>query len=127
MKTDLEIIDEAIELISKDGGWTQGAFCRTDDGTPGSLGSGTSASFCIEGALIEAATRGKWGVDFTTSWDEAAHLGKRLGGLMAGVEPDDAIEMVHLPREFNDGVAQSQEDAILWLKTARERLIDESR
>ncbi len=32
MKTDLEVIDGAIELVEADGGWCQGALCRNSDG-----------------------------------------------------------------------------------------------
>src|ERR1700722_4004910 len=33
MKTDREVIEDALALIEADGGWTQGTYCRDADGT----------------------------------------------------------------------------------------------
>lgn len=133
MKTDLETIDGAIELISRDGGWCQGSFCRDAQGHGGlsmlsELGL-PPVSFCIEGAIIEVASGGWFTNEVgsgTHSEDEYAAyqygfaLASRVGQMM-GLDHGDK------PRSFNDAETTSQEDAILFLKHAREILAAQPR
>lgn len=78
-RSDVEVIDGAIDLVSADGGWCKGSYCRAPDGTPvmptqasptgwtvstppiGERLRGTTptmpkpTSFCLEGAIQTAA------------------------------------------------------------------------
>lgn len=121
MKTNTEIIDGAIDLISRDGGWCQGAYCRDDRGRAATyLDPDMTSSFCIEGAIIQSASnwwyipRGMLTEDDHTNYTYGESLADRIGFLLAS-DPHNT-----LPRYTNDDDSTSQEDAILYLKRARE-------
>lgn len=74
MKTDIDVLDGAIELIEADGGWCQGACCKdaaghhllpssrvatrwgwADPDDPEGVHAGQPVTFCLEGAILYAA------------------------------------------------------------------------
>lgn len=121
MKTDREVLEGALELVSKDGGWCKGAFCRNADGTATDVGTvgvavnlGEAVSFCLEGALRQSV--GNWWGPVVVSQDisdQVFRLERRVTRAIMGKRPDhQALCWV------NDRVLTSQEEAILALKTA---------
>jgi len=117
MKTDLEVIDGAIDLVSKDGGWCQGTMCRDSAGLPGPEAE-QPVSFCLEGAVRYSATSNEsvwiYNRGNQALWDQV----ERVNEVIATACGWDFV------RRFNDSKSTTQEDAILALKTARTILED---
>jgi hypothetical protein len=130
MKTDEQVLTEALALVEKDGGWCQGALCKDSGGQElvydnlsdrwFSLAGRTvemPASFCLEGAIRYAATG-------TTSWwdvrERRANSFSQLNRLFSlvnrqGIERNPLIPELS---SFNDRATTTQEDAVLVLKKA---------
>lgn len=151
MKTDAQVLDDALKLVESDEKWTKGTFCRNAEGTavgfyhtsdedevlgrwrpviddvvPGT--DYTPVSFCLEGAIRHAA-----GMNTLEMGDKVAVVRQvaRLEFLVAKV----GLRMLqerkpNLPFRpsaavlhlFNDVQETSYDDAILALKTARAEL-----
>ena len=139
MKTDREVIENALALIEADGGWTQGTYCRDADGTevhpavdsPGDwvrvrtehVGAGgyrartepgaTPCSFCLGGALRTAA--GYWHGEQPHAAQEQVDrlewLLLRLANFAAAMDWPDL-------NAYNDDVHTTAADAVLMLKRA---------
>ena len=135
MKSDIEVLDGAIALVEKDGGWCQGAFCVDKDGDPISFPdmatAAQPASFCLEGAIgwasgyMQAAAAVEWSRRYRN--DDYPLLRKqfeRLNDLVATPLPGTtSIQSPgRRPAYFNDLPTTTQEDAILALKVARAAL-----
>lgn len=91
MKTTIEILKEARELIAQDGKWTQFAFARNASGHDTADPTGEEAAcFCAWGALIRQGLGGPMG---------AAH--NALERAMAG----------NIPR-YNDAVGRTQAEVV---------------
>lgn len=117
MKTDLEVLEGALELISEDGGWTQGEFCRDAKGNGVTQLEMGGASYCLEGAIRYAA--GHW-MDTTLAIGQQVN---RLENLVRRAVPVNAFGCQSLAK-INDHLLTSQEEAILCLKTALAELPD---
>ncbi len=120
MKTDIEVIDEAIALVEKDGGWCQGAFFYDKNGWPTDGRSGKPpASFCVEGAIAYACgVLITYGVN--TPVGRAAHAqSDRLRRLVAKQGVPEPAKFHGFPRDFNDAATTTQEDVVLALKKTR--------
>jgi hypothetical protein len=72
MKTTIEILKEARELIAKEGGWTQGWYARDADGAETLSSSEAAVCFCIIGAFRRV------------SHDEIGHAQYALSQLLDG-------------------------------------------
>lgn len=57
MKTTIEILKEARELIAKEGGWGQGTYARSADGEVSYPTNPDAVCFCTWGALIAVDAR----------------------------------------------------------------------
>lgn len=116
MKSDIEVIDVAIALIEKDGGWCKGSFCKDKNGD--SVGFYTdkavgAVSFCLEGAIRYSA-----GAHIIPGrWEQANRLDVLARQLVFGRENDKVSLTI-----YNDGPLTTQEDAILVLKRVRSHL-----
>jgi hypothetical protein len=132
VRTDLEVIDEAITLIEKDGGWCQGAFCKDAAGNPlmyqngawlklngSAVTRGVPYAFCVEGAIEHAAGVDTAIYDMAISDDRWRQV-RRLNWMVCKVVGKE----FSLPRAFNDAASTTQEDAVLALKQVR-ALIEE--
>lgn len=95
MKTDIEVLDDAIELIEADDGWCQGATCKdaagrhllpssrvatrwgwADPDDPEGLHAGQPVTFCLEGAILYAAgwpLNWVWGMPAKQAKQQVAH------------------------------------------------------
>jgi hypothetical protein len=135
MKTDREVIEDALALIEADGGWTQGTYCRDADGTEvhpavrvrtEHVGAGgyrvrtepgaTPCSFCLEGALRTAA--GYWhGEQPNAAQEQVSRLERLLLGLANSAAP-------YWPsvNAYNDDTHTTKADAVLMLKRAAAHL-----
>lgn len=139
MKTDREVIENALALIEADGGWTQGTYCRDADGTevhpavdsPGDwvrvrtehVGAGgyrartergaTPCSFCLGGALRTAAGywHGEQPYAAQEQVDRLEWLLLRLANSAAAMDWPDL-------NAYNDDVHTTAADAVLMLKRA---------
>ena len=137
MKSDIEVIDDAIALVERDGGWCQDAYCRTPDGRSWSvmdtLQLHAPTSFCLEGAIAYVNGYMTLPRD-SNNWARVIlPLGKQLRRLniliaIRGI-PEDHSTYGHAiePREFNDDKTTTQEDAILALKRTRNYLEQQER
>jgi hypothetical protein len=148
MKTDIEVIDGAIELIEADGGWCQGVSCKdaagrhllpasrvatrwgwADDAE--SLHAGQPVTFCLEGAILYAAgwpLNWVWGMPAEQAKQQVAHTVEvkqqivRLKGLAYRLALQDTTDIPSTwmsLHDFNDDDYTTREDAILVLKRAR--------
>lgn len=128
MKTDAQILTEAIEKLEGEDAWCQGVFYRTND-------DGVRISFCAEGAILEAA--GLWDFSEQTaevSWDGSPSVGwtvvdpqmqkladaifDQCGGIYDKVmAAADAEFRCGLPT-FNDAPDRTAGDVILAMKKA---------
>lgn len=117
MKSDIEVIDGAIALVEKDGGWCQGTFCRDKNGEAIGLYGNTiqdAVSFCLEGAIRYSA-----GLHLGLgSWLQAHPL-EVLARQEAFGHDDNGLRLLS---RYNDDDHTTQEDAILVLKRVRSRL-----
>lgn len=139
MKTDREVIENALALIEADGGWTQGTYCRDADGAevhpavdspgdwvrvrPEHVGAGgyrvrtepgaTPCSFCLEGALRAAA--GYWHGGQLHAAEEQVY---RLECLLLRLANSAAAPNWPSVHAYNDDVHTTKADAVLMLKRA---------
>lgn len=139
MKTDIEVIDGAIELISGDGAWCKHDFCQNANGLPADPASEVVAKYCLEGAIgvangyltsyIGEEAPNVWVAPLREQWERVCELAATRG------TPEDFWEKqkakgfpvgVPLPRTFNDDDSTTQEDAILALKQTRSFLEEQS-
>jgi hypothetical protein len=109
VKTDVEVLQDAIKFIEGEGRWCQGAFCRDKDGYKAS--SSHAYSYCLEGAIREAA--GWWTHEIPAVENQVAGLEKFLA-IVAGSNVCLSL--------YNDRETTTQEDAILLLKRGIEHL-----
>jgi hypothetical protein len=147
LKTDIEVLDDAIKLIEADDGWCQGGSCKDAAGHhlfPSSqfatrwgwadaegLHAGQPVTFCLEGAIRQAAGWPvKWvsGTPPVQARQQAAHAAEvnqqaaRLESLAYRLALQD---MTGIPstwgglHDFNDDDYTTQEEAVLVLKRAR--------
>jgi hypothetical protein len=139
IKTDREVIEDALALIEADGGWTQGTYCRDADGTevhpavdsPGDwvrvrtqhIGGGgyqvrtepgaVPCSFCLVGALRTAADYWQAGQPY------AAHEQvDRLECLLLRLANFAAASRWPSVNAYNDDPHTTKADAVLILKRA---------
>ncbi len=143
MKTDREVIVDALALIEADGGWTQGTYCRDADGTevhpavdsPGDwvrvrtehVGAGgyrvrtepgaTPCSFCLEGALRTAADY--WHGEQPSAAQEQV---SRLECLLLQLANSAAAPYWPSVNAYNDDTHTTKADAVLVLKGAAAHL-----
>jgi hypothetical protein len=134
MKTDREVLEGALELISRDKGWCQGSYCQGVDGSETSvidiykIHAGGSAvdrvSFCLEGAIRYSAG---W-FDQVKLRGEHMNLARqvnRLELLVVDTAHRDGLSDHRLRlSNFNDDEHTSQSDAILALKKTIEVVSD---
>jgi hypothetical protein len=151
LKTDIEVLDDAIELIEAEDGWCQGATCKDAAGhhlfpctqfatswgwaDAEGLRAGQPVTFCLEGAIrMAAGWPVKWvfGTPVVQAKQQAAHAAElnqqatRLEGLAYRLALAD---MTGIPatwgglHDINDDDYTTQEEAILVLKRARAALI----
>ncbi|MFZ0834328.1 MAG: hypothetical protein WAM92_14855 [Mycobacterium sp.] len=143
MKTDREVIEDALALIEAEDGWTQGTYCRDGDGaevhpsddSPGGwvrvrtehVGAGgyrvrtqpgaTPCSFCLEGALRTAG--GYW---HGGQPQEAQEQVDRLEYLLLRLANSAvALDWPSL-HAYNDDAHTTKADAVLILKRAAAHL-----
>jgi hypothetical protein len=147
VKTDMEVLDGAIELIEADGGWCQGASCKDAAGhhlLPSSrvatrwgwddadgLHAGQPVTFCLAGAIYYAAgwpLNWVWGMPAKQAKQQVAHVVevKQQAARLASLAYRLALQdMTDIPstwmrlHDFNDDDYTTREDAILVLKHAR--------
>ena len=143
MQTDRDVIEAALALIGTDGGWTQGTYCRDNDGTemhpagdsPGGwvrvrtehVGAGgcvvrtepgaTPCSFCLEGALRTAAD----------SWHDRQPNGAheqvcRLEYLLLQLANSATARDWPSVHAYNDDAHTTKADVVLMLKRAAAHL-----
>ncbi len=143
MKTDREVIEDALALIEADGGWTQGTYCRDADGTevhpavdsPGDwvrvrtehVGAGgyrvrtepaaTPCSFCLVGALRTAA--GYWHGGQPHAAHEQVY---RLECLLLRLANSAAAPAWPSVNAYNDDAHTTKADTVLMLKRAAAHL-----
>jgi hypothetical protein len=129
MKTDREVIEDALALIEANGGWTQGTYCRDADGTEvrtEHVGAGgyrvrtepgaTPCSFCLLGALRTAADYWHGGQP------HAAHEQVyRLECLLLRLANSAAPAWPSV-NAYNDDAHTTKADAVLMLKRAATHL-----
>jgi hypothetical protein len=118
MKSDREVLEGVVELISQDGAWTKGELCRNSAGYATSLGSEDVVSWCLEGAIRHVAGyvirfRPENRFQRQSLFDQVYRLDK----LVLKCSPTCDVPRIAL-YEFNDALDTSQEDAILAVKTA---------
>jgi hypothetical protein len=147
MKTDIEILDDAIKLIEADDGWCQGVSAKDAAGQhllPSSrfasrwgwadtegVHAGQPVTFCLEGAILYAAgwpLNWVWGMPAEQAKQQVAHTVEvkqqivRLKRLAYRLALQD---MIGVPstwgglHDFNDDQYTTQEEAVLALKRAR--------
>jgi hypothetical protein len=147
MKTDIEILDDAIKLIEADDGWCQGVSAKDAAGQhllPSSrfasrwgwadtegVHAGQPVTFCLEGAILYAAgwsLNWVWGMPAEQVKQQVAHTVEvkqqivRLKRLAYRLALQD---MIGVPstwgglHDFNDDQYTTQEEAVLALKRAR--------
>lgn len=139
LRADQKIIEDALNLLQSDCGWTQRTYCRDADGrevqpvigSPGEwvrvytqpVGAGgyrvrtepgaIPCSFCIEGALRAAA--GYWTVDQPAAVHEQVD---RIESLLLQLANSTAIPGWLDLHAFNDDPRTTQADVVLLLKRA---------
>lgn len=139
MKTDREVIARAMALITPEGAWTQGAYCRDADGrqlltsaeAPGEwsrvrtdhVGGGgykartesgaTPSSFCLQGALRTAA--GYW---MSRQHHEVHEQVHRLEAFLLDLANSVAAPGWPAVDSFNDDARTTKADVVLLLKHA---------
>jgi hypothetical protein len=147
VKTDMEVLDDAIELIEADDGWCQGVSCKDAAGhhlfpctqfatrwgwsDPEGLHAGQPVTFCLEGAIRQAAgwpPFWTWGTPVVQARQQAAHAAevKQQVTLLEMLTYRLALQdMIGVPstwgglHDFNDDQYTTQEEAVLALKRAR--------
>jgi hypothetical protein len=151
LKTDIEVLDDAIGLIEADDGWCQGATCKDAAGHhlfPSSqfatrwgwadaegLHAGQPVTFCLEGAIRQAA---RWppfwtcGTSVVQARQQAANAAElkqqaaRLDGLAYRLALQDMTGGIPSTwgslHDFNDDDYTTQEEAILVLKRVRAQI-----
>lgn len=155
MKTDLEVVDEAIKLLEPTEGWIKGLWCVVSD-------DDQQMSYCAEGALLEAidgfftsriediVAKGWYdGNQKTWSWEDADETVGSLTGeeltqyrrikerlariykylLPAVLESIPSSAVAEQSREipvYNDSEMVNKEDVMLGFKYLREELANES-
>lgn len=137
MKSDREVIEDALALIEVDGGWTQGTYCRDVDGSevhpaaPGGwvrkrtehVGGGgyvvrtepgaIPCSFCLGGALRVAA--GYWqSANPRAAQAQIDRLESLLLQLANSVDVPGWLTL----QSYNDDPHTTKADAVLTLKRA---------
>jgi hypothetical protein len=148
MKSLIRCLDEAIELISADGGFCKGTFCRDAkgeevvfnaiNGTHYRWGySAPPVSFCLEGVLgyvtgyFKSTPEDKDVNSVYRQWNELVRA-----VALHGMPPDYCYPVLggyltplssRKPRDFNDRESTSQEDAVLALKRTRSYLEEQVR
>lgn len=139
LKSDLEVLEDALILIETGCGWSQGAYCRDAGGyevqpvigTPDEwvrvstdyVGAGgyrartaptaKPCSFCLEGAVRTAA--GYWSFNQAHPVHEQVH---RLEGLLLRLATSAAIPWWPSLHAFNDDPRTTKCDVALLLKHA---------
>jgi hypothetical protein len=126
MKTDIEVLDGAIELVEADGGWCQGISFKD------------AAAYCLEGAIRQAAgwpVKWIWGQSVVQARRQAAHTAEvnqqvaRLEKLVYRLAlvfqyntggPPAMWTSLH---ELNDDDYTTQDEAVLVLKRAHAHLL----
>lgn len=147
MKTDIEVLDQALSLVEKDEGWTKGTFCRNAEGHSVSYttafgwviqpiqpldneGSAPPVSFCLEGAIRYAA--GMMDPLDTRKADDLAkalyisqqcdRLERLVLRMALDVDSDARPWSSSGLNSWNDRNTTTHEDAVLALKLAREEM-----
>jgi len=154
LKTDIEVLDGALELIEADGGWCKGASAKDAAGrqllpasrvatrwgwtdAEGRLHAGQPVTWCLSGAIVYAAgwpLDWIWGLPAEQARQQVAHVVavkqqivrlKRLAYRLA------LADMTGIPaswvglHDFNDDEHTTREEAVLVLKRARVHLVEE--
>jgi hypothetical protein len=115
--SDIEVIDGAIELVSRDGGWCQGAFCKDTHGRQVTFMGSKQAegiSFCLEGAIGHVS-----GYRHTHTFEQTEQYHRLLDAIDQQVFHEGEAYGVAC---FNDLPTTTQEDAVLALKKTRSYL-----
>jgi hypothetical protein len=148
VKTDMEVLDDAIELIEADDGWCQGASCKDAAGhhllpssrvatrwgwadDPEGVHAGQPVTFCLEGAILYAAgwpLNWVWGMPAKQARQQVAdvvEVKQQIVRLKTLAYRLALADMTGIPstwgglHDFNDDEHTTQEEAILVLKHAR--------
>lgn len=134
MKTDREVLEGALELVSRYEGWSKGAYCQYKDGRQVSIQvvqetPVDTLSFCLEGAIRYAA-------GWFDHLEEESSYRAIPNRIIATVRQVNRLEMLVIQtgfREgltgpflrlctFNDNDRTSQSDAVLALKKTLEEV-----
>ncbi|KUI11598.1 hypothetical protein AU193_19600 [Mycobacterium sp. GA-1285] len=144
MKTDLEVIEDALALIELEDGWTQGTYCRDTEGnqvspvpaSPGEwvrvrtehVGAGgyvarteagaTPCKFCLQGALRVAS--GYW--QHGAQADAVREQVQRLEQLLLELANSVAAQVWPSVSAYNDDARTTRTDVVLTLKRAAAHL-----
>jgi hypothetical protein len=152
MKTDIEVLDGAIELIEADGGWCQGAPCKDAAGhhllpasrvttrwgwvDPEGVHAGQPVTFWLEGAILYAAgwpLNWVWGMPAEQAQQQVARVVevkqqivrlKRLAYRLAVQDMTGVPSTWGGLHDFNDDEHTTREETVLALKRARAHLAD---
>lgn len=121
MKSDSEVLGDAITIIEAEKGWCKGDFFRDENGNGLSEINATKATtYCLEGALQVATGHTLdviLGNDTTQSEGQFDRVRQRLLKLLREGEGglDRGVIWASIPG-FNDAEQTTKEDAILLLK-----------
>lgn len=139
MKTDREVLEGALELVSRDEGWSKGAYCQYKDNKEIKIHKVhetplDTMSFCLEGAIRYAAGWFNPEVEnrfprMVMSRMERYRQVQRLEMLVLQIASRDGLTdraSHHNLRlcNFNDDERTSQSDAVLALKKTIEVVSD---
>jgi len=147
VKTDMEVLDDAIKLIEADDGWCQGVSAKDAAGhhlLPSSrvasrwgwadtegVHAGRPVTFCLEGAIFYAAgwpLNWVWGMPVEPARQQVARvveLKQQVVRLKMLAYRLALADMTGIPstwmglHDFNDDEHTTQEEAVLVLKRAR--------
>ena len=115
LKTDAEVLQKVLDVITPQDSWCKGALFRDEDGTTSTAPEATS--YCLEGALQVATNQHIMALQGDKAGAEAAEEQiRRLRKHLIGIMKRENMSHYESIPAFNDNAETTKEDALHLVK-----------